>query len=295
MFDLSSATTRRAKRGLRREWRLHALSIFSLSVAFVCLATSLLVVTNLQAVEKRWSHAGRASIYLKDDATSADVAQLKDALAKVPGVNGVRYVSSGQARETFGKDEDPQGSLAALPAEAFPASIEVDVASDVTDESLTEIVAKLQKLPAVDDVETYQSWTDKLARLVRGGVAASAVLAVIVLLSVLAVVGSTMRFALQRRRAEVEVLRLVGATDRFVKAPFIVEGSLQGAAGAVGALAILGAMFLLVHSRVDGELAALFGVQPSFLPWQFALGMVALGAILGAAAASLGLRRLVQV
>jgi len=295
MLDLSSATTRRAKRGLRREWRLHALSVFSLSVAFVCLATALLVVTNLQAIQQRWAHAGRASIYLKDDATSADVAALKEALAKVPGVTRVRYVSSGQARDTFAKEDDPKGQLAALPAEAFPASIEVDVATDVSDASLADIVTKLEKLPAVDDVETYQTWTARLEHLVKGGVAAAAVLAVIVLLSVLAVVGSTMRFALQRRRAEVEVLRLVGATDRFVKAPFIVEGSLQGAIGAAGAVAILGAMFFLVHSRLDGELAALFGVQPSFLPWQFALGMVGLGAVLGATAASLGLRRLVQV
>jgi cell division transport system permease protein len=295
MLDLSSSTTRRAKRGLQREWRLHALSVFSLSVAFVCLAAALLVVTNLQAIEKRWSHAGRASIYLKDAATSADVAQLKDALAKVPGVTAVRYVSSGQARDAFSKDDDQKNALAALPAEAFPASLEVDVAQDVTDEGLTEIVTKLEKLPAVDDVETYQSWTERLARLVRGGVAASAVLAVIVLLSVLAVVGSTMRFALQRRRAEVEVLRLVGATDRFVKAPFVVEGSLQGATGAACAVALLGALFLIVHSRFDGELAVLLGVEPSFLPWQYALGMVVLGAILGAAAASLGLRRLVQV
>jgi len=295
MLDLSSATTRRAKRGLRREWRLHALSVFSLSVAFVCLATSLLVVTNLQAVARRWAHAGRASVYLKDDATSTDVAALKDALMQVPGVTGVRYVSSGQARETFAKDDDPKGALAGLPAEAFPASLEVDVATDVSDTALADVVTKLQKLPAVDDVETYQSWTTRLQHLVKGGVAASAVLAIVVLLSVLAVVGSTMRFALQRRRAEVEVLRLVGATDRFVKAPFIIEGSLQGAIGATGAIAILGAMFFLVHSRLDGELASLFGVEPSFLPWQFALGMIALGAVLGAAAASLGLRRLVQV
>ncbi len=295
MLDLSSATTRRAERGLRREWRLHALSVFSLSVAFVCLAAALLVVTNLQAVEKRWSHAGRASIYLKDDATSADVSQLKETLSKVPGVTAVRYVSSGQARETFATSDDPNGVLAGLPAEAFPASLEIDVATDVTDEGLADTVAKLKRLPAVDDVETYQSWTDRLARLVRGGVAASCVLAVIVLLSVLAVVGSTMRFALQRRRAEVEVLRLVGATDRFVKAPFVIEGSLQGALGALGALVLLGALFLIVHSRLDGELALLLGVEPSFLPWQVAGGMVALGAILGAAAATLGLRKLVQV
>jgi cell division transport system permease protein len=286
MIDLSSATTRRAKRGLRREWRLHVLSVFSLSVAFVCLAAALLVVTNLQAVEKRWAHAGRASIYLKDEATSADVQQLKDALAKVQGITTVRYVSSGQARENFTTSDDPNGVLAGLPAEAFPASIEIDVASDVTDDGLTDIVAKLRKLPAVDDVETYQSWTERLGRLVRGGVAASAVLAV---------VGSTMRFALQRRRAEVEVLRLVGATDRFVKAPFVIEGSLQGALGAFGALLLLGALFLIVHSRLDGELGLLLGVEPSFLPWPVAAGMVALGAMLGAAAASLGLRKLVHV
>lgn len=295
MLDLSSATTRRAKRGLRREWRLHALSVFSLSVAFVCLATALLVVTNLESVQRRWAHAGRASIYLKDDATSADVAALKDALAKVPGITRVRYVSSGQARDTFARDEDPKGALAALPAEAFPASIEVDVAAGVSDASLADIVTKLGKLPAVNDVETYQTWTTRLEHLVKGGVAAAALLALVVLLSVLAVVGSTMRFALQRRRAEVEVLRLVGATDRFVKAPFVVEGSLQGAIGAAVAVALLGAMFLLVHSRLDGELASLFGVAPSFLPWQVALGMVGLGAVLGAAAASLGLRRLVHV
>jgi len=295
MLDLSSATTRRAKRGLAREWRLHVLSVFSLSVAFVCLAASLLMVTNLQAIERRWARAGRASIYLKDDATSADVTQLKDALAKVPGVTAVRYVSSGQARDQFSKEDDPKGALAALPAEAFPASIEVDVQADVTDEGLGEIVGKLEKLPAVDGVETYQSWTERLARLVRGGVAASAVLAVIVLLSVLAVVGSTMRFALQRRRAEDEVLRLVGATDRFVKAPFVIEGSLQGALGATLALVLLGTMFLIVHSRIDGELSMLVGVEPSFLPWQFVLGMIVLGGVLGATAASLGLRRLVQV
>jgi cell division transport system permease protein len=295
MLDLSSSTTRRAKRGLRREWRLHVLSIFSLSVAFVCLAAALLVVTNLQAIEARWSHAGRASIYLKDDATSSDVTLLKDALSKVPGITAVRYVSSGQARDAFSKDDDQKNALAALPAEAFPASLEIDVAQDVTDEGLVEITTKLEKLPAVDGVETYQSWTARLARLVRGGVAASAVLALVVLLSVLAVVGSTMRFALQRRRAEVEVLRLVGATDRFVKAPFVVEGSLQGAMGAAAAVGLMGVLFVIVHSRFDSELAVLFGVEPSFLPWTYALGMIGLGAVLGAIATSLGLRKLVQV
>ena len=290
-----SATAQRAKRGMLREWRLHALSIFSLSVAFVCLAAALLVVTNLRAIEGRWAHAGRASIYLKDDAQPADVQMLKDTLSKVPGVIAVHYISAGEARTDFVTTQDPKGDLATLPVEAFPSSIELEVRPDLTNAELDDIVLKLEKLPFVDDVETYQAWTDRLAHLVRGGVAASAVLALVVFASVLAVVGSTIRLALQRRKTEVEALKLVGATDGFVKGPYILEGSFQGAMGAAGAIALLAVLFVVVRGRLDGELATLLGVEPSFLPWHVAVGMVVVGGVLGAGAAALGLRRLVTV
>jgi cell division transport system permease protein len=57
---ISASTSRRARRGMVREWRLHALSVFSLAVAFVCLGAALMVVANLRVVEERWAHAGRA-------------------------------------------------------------------------------------------------------------------------------------------------------------------------------------------------------------------------------------------
>jgi cell division transport system permease protein len=279
-----------------REWRLHVLSVFSLAVAFVCLGAALLVVTNLHAVELRWAHAGRASVYLKDRASQDDVDALRTALLRVPGVNDVRYLSSGDARMEFGEREiHARSELAALPVEAFPASLELEVAHDMPDSELADMVGKVKQLPAVDDVETYQSWTERLARLVRGGVAASALLAVVVFTAVLAVVGSTMRLALQRRRTEIEVLKLVGATDGFVKKPFVLEGSVQGALGAVGAIGLLAAIFLLIRGRLDAELAALIGVEPIFLSWYVAAGMVGLGAVLGAAAALGSLRKLVAV
>jgi cell division transport system permease protein len=278
-----------------REWRLHALSVFSLAVAFVCLGASLLVVTNLRAAENRWAHAGRASVYLKDGASQEEIDALRGAVVLVTGVTGARYVSSGDARKQFGSDTDSHGELASLPTEAFPASIEIDVASDMPDADLAAMVGKMKELPSVEDVETYQSWTEKLARLVRGGVAASALLAVVVFASVLAVIGSTMRLVLQRRRMEIEVLKLVGATDGFVRKPFIIEGSVQGAVGAASAVVLLAVLFFVVRGRLDEELAALVGVEPSFLPWQVAGGMVVLGAALGAAAALASLRKLVAV
>jgi cell division transport system permease protein len=205
-------------------------------------------------------------------------------------------VSSGQARSEFGQEEIAKAAdLSALPVEAFPASLEVEMRPDMPAAELDDMVGKLRALPAVDDVETYQSWTERLSRLVRGGVAAAGLLAFVVFASVLAVIGSTMRLALQRRKTEVEVLRLVGATDQFVKGPFLIEGSAQGALGATLALALLGALFLLVRTRLDGELAMLVGVDPTFLPWTVAVGMVGVGALLGMMAAALGLRKLVNV
>jgi len=296
MLDGSIGTTRRARRGMLREWRLHALSVFSLAVAFVCLGAALLVLTNLRAIEERWAHAGRASIYLKDNAAAQDVENLKAALVNVPGVVSVRYLSAAQARAEFGqKEAGPKAELAALPVDAFPASIEVDVRPDLTDAELSDIVGKLKMLPAVDDVETYQAWTERLGRLLRGGVAAAGLLALVVFASVLAVVGSTIRLALQRRRTEVEVLKLVGASDRFIKGPFLVEGSAQGALGATGAVALLAALFFLVRGRLDSELAGLVGIEPSFLPWYVVVGMIGVGIVLGTLAALLGLRRLVTV
>jgi cell division transport system permease protein len=296
MFEGTIGTTRRARRGMRREWRLHALSVFSLAVAFVCLGAALMALTNLREVEERWSHAGRASIYLKDSATQQEIEAFKAALAHVPGVSQVRYVSSGQARSEFGQEEIAKAAdLSALPVEAFPASLEVEMRPDMPAAELDDMVGKLRALPAVDDVETYQSWTERLSRLVRGGVAAAGLLAFVVFASVLAVIGSTMRLALQRRKTEVEVLRLVGATDQFVKGPFLIEGSAQGALGATLALVLLGALFLLVRTRLDGELAMLVGVDPTFLPWPVAVGMVGVGALLGMMAAALGLRKLVNV
>lgn len=296
MLDGSIGTTRRARRGMLREWRLHALSVFSLAVAFVCLGAALLVLTNLRAIEERWAHAGRASIYLKDSASAEDIEQIKAALTAVPIVTSVRYVSASQARSEFGQQEaGARAELAALPVEAFPASLEIEVQSGVTDAELGDVVGKLRQLPAVDDVETYQAWTERLGRLIRGGVAAAALLALVVFASVLAVVGSTIRLALQRRRTEVEVLKLVGATDRFIKGPFLVEGMSQGALGALGALALLAGLFFVVRGRLDAELATLIGVEPSFLPWPVVVGMVVVGMLLGMFAALLGLRRLVTV
>lgn len=287
-----SSSIERAKRGLMAEWRLHALSVMSLAVAFVCLGAALLVVVNLHELKERWGKTGRASVYLRDNAAPAQVEALIVALKATPEVRSVRYLSPEDARAAvFASDP----TMKNLPQEAFPASIEIDVAPEIPENEVQAIVGKLASLPAVEGVETYGTWTARLGTVLHGGTLAAAALAAIVFGAVLAVVGSTMRLALTRRRTEVEVLRLVGASNSFVKTPYVLEGTFQGVLGSAAAVAVLAALFFFVRSRLDGDLIGLLGLDPTFLPPLVVVGMIATGALLGAMGGALGLRRLTTV
>ena len=291
---MAQSPVKRAFRGAKNDWRLHALSVFSVAVAFVCLAAALLLVVNVGKIRARWAESGRASFYLRKNATAEQVAQIERALKQSDGVTSVRVVSSEDARhELIGLTNDPV--LDALPTEAFPASLEVAIESSVATERLGKLSAQLAALPAVESVETYGAWVDRLAALLTGGVSASLLLAGVVLAAVVSVVSSTIRMSLQRRRIEVEVMKLVGATDSYVRSPFVVEGAAQGGFGALFAIMLLGVLFAIVQSHFDSNLSALLGATPVFLPWTVALGLVASGALLGAVAAYGSLRKLLVV
>lgn len=284
----------RAWRGTKNDWRLHVLSIFSVAVAFVCLAAALLVVVNVKAIQSRWVESGRASVYLLPEATADQTRAIEAALRASAGVTDVRYVSSEDARRELTGNGD-NDVLAALPAAAFPASLEVRVQDDAEGSRLNKLSALLGSLPAVEAVETYQDWGKRLGGLLAGGVTAALVLALVVLAAVVSVVSSTIRLSLQRRRIEVEVLKLVGATDSYVRRPFVVEGAAQGAIGAFFAVMLLGLLYGIVKNHFDGQLAILLGVTPTFLPWTVVLSMVVLGGGLGALAAFTSLRKLLIV
>lgn len=280
----------RAFRGARNDWRLHLLSVFSVAVAFICLTATLLAVVNVDRVRERWVSLGRASVYLRREASPAQIDVIEKALKSSEGVIGVRHVSSEDARrEVAGAAGDPL--LEALPIDAFPASLEVSVQSGMAADRVAKLAAQLQALPAVESVETYGAWSERLGAVLAGGVTASLLLGLVVLAAVISVVSSTIRLSLQRRRIEVEVLKLVGATDSYVRKPFVVEGAVQGAVGALVAVLVLGIVFLVIQSNVDRQLVALLGQQPVFLPLPMTAGLIVVGGGLGALAAFVSLRK----
>jgi cell division transport system permease protein len=280
----------RALRAGRHDWALQVGSIFSVAIAFVCLASALLVVANVQELRVRWSHTGRASVYLQPAAEQADIDAIMAALRSTRGVTHVEHVTSELARKELLRSGDE--ILAGLPPDAFPASIEVKVHDPEHSGALARMAEKLRLLPRVEAVETYEAWGERLSALLGSALIGAAVLTLIVLATVASVVGSAIRLSLQRRKLEVQVLKVVGATDDYVRRPFVIEGAAHGALGAIVGLFAVVMVFLACYARFDAELSLLLGAAPKFLPWYAALGMVALGTLLGALSAHLSIRKL---
>ena len=182
-----------------------------------------------------------------------------------------------------------------MPEQAFPASFELELAEPILAESRQRLSAQLRSLPAVETVEGYESYSKELGRALVGGVTAAAVLAFVVLLAVVSVVSSTMRLSLQRRKMEVEVLRLVGATNGYVRRPFLVEGMAQGAFGALFAILLVLGLYLILRASLVEQFSLMFGVGPSFLSAPLCLGLMISGAVLGIFAATLSLRKMLLV
>jgi cell division transport system permease protein len=286
-------TFERAFRGLKSDLRTHLLSVFSVGVAFVCLVATLLVVVNVEHVEERWRSIGRLSVYLRANAERTQIDELERALRATPAIRQVRYLSSEAARRELLRD-DPDEVLSGLPEQAFPASLELETDEPMSLERRQKLVTQLGSLPAVETVEGYESYSHKLGNALVGGVTAAGVLAFVVLLAVVSVVSSTMRLSLQRRRLEVEVLRLVGATDDYVRRPFLVEGLAQGALGALFAIFLVGILYLFARGSVLEQFASLLGTDPTFLPFSLCLGLVLAGGLMGVFAAFLSLRKMLE-
>jgi len=286
----------RAQRGVREEAKLYVVAVSSLTVAFLCLATALLALTNLAALAERWGRSHRMSIYLTDVAAREDVERLRGVLEDLPAIRSVEYVSAEKARSDFLRDTRMEASLAELPAEVFPASIEVEFVPAVSEPKIEEVASKVRAYTAaVDQVDTYKSWFTQLASLLSVGRAAATALAGLVVVCVFAVVSNTIRLAVANRRDEIELLRMCGATDGFVRGPFVVEGGIQGLASASISLLVLAAVYFALRAKLDAAIAPLLGMPLTFLHPGVVATLLIGGGLLGAVGGALAIRRYMVV
>jgi len=285
----------RAQRGLRDDLSLHVMAIVSLIVAFLCLGTALLSVENLSRVAQRWSRTQHLTVYLRDEAKANDVAQLRLVLESLSEVQKVEHITAARARQLFAEQTHVDRSNVDLPNDAFPASLELDLASNVSAARVDKIAERVQQFAAVEEVETYRSFIGQFHALLDAGRSGAIMLALLVVVCVIAVIGNTIRLAVANRRREIEVLKLCGATDAYVRNPFLFEGVLQGVVAATVAMLLLLIAYLATRGYVEATLSTLTGVQPAFLSASTVLAVICAAGVAGALGSALSLRRYLQV
>ncbi|MBI5512936.1 MAG: ABC transporter permease [Deltaproteobacteria bacterium] len=279
----------RALRGIRQSLGTQLLSVATVALALFCMAGALLLVENAGAMVRRWGAPVRMTVYLADGASGSGVEALRSALAALPEVESARYVSPADARASLGHGDD---ALADAPVDLFPATIELRlVPAAMTPSRLGAVADRVRRLPTVTGVETYRGFTDRLRAMLTGGRAAAGFLALGVLVCVFAVVSNTVRMSLQSRGREIEVLRLVGASPGYVRAPFLLEGAFLGVFGALAAVTLLGVFFFGFRYQFDQTLGLALGVRPVFLSGWVVLGLLTGGGALGALGSAAALQR----
>jgi cell division transport system permease protein len=274
-------------------------------VAIGCIALSLLLVgvvqltaVNVRRLAAGWGADVQMTVYLEDGTAPSRAQKIAGALAKLPGVVGVRAVDGHQAWERLRRSLGARADLLDGVEEGFlPASIEVTLKPGVVDVLRAHpAFERLKRTPGVEDVELMGDWAGRLGALERLIDGIGWAVAALVLCACLYIVGSTIRLGVFARRDEIELWKLVGATNGFVKAPFLVEGGLQGALGTSLAVALLYALFRVAAPRVEAVLGGWLASGPLgfFTPAQLLAAVVA-GTLLGLMGSALALGRYVKV
>jgi cell division transport system permease protein len=293
-MELKAVITR-AQRGFRDDLRLHAVAVASLVVAFLCLGTALLSVENLNRVAERWSRSQHLTIYLREQARPDAVAQLRLVLESLREVSKLEHVSSERARQLFAEQTQLNHGLAELPSEAFPASLELELSTGVSEARIDKLAQRIRQFEVVEEVETYRAFVSQFHKLLDAGRSGAALLALLVLICVVAVIANTIRLAIANRRREIEVLKLCGATDSFVRSPFLLEGAIQAMLSATLAMLLLSLGYVAVRGQIEASLTNLTGVHMVFLSATSVLAVIGAAAVIGGLGSALSLRRYLQV
>jgi cell division transport system permease protein len=236
-----------------------------------------------------WAGEVRISAYLKP---GTDLAAARAAAARVAPGREVQAIPAATALRQLSRELGDQAHvLDGVGPGVLPDAVDV-LAPGITLQGARALAAQLQAIPGVAEVDYGNAWLEKLETLVARARVAAVVLFAALALATAVLVGNTLRLAVFARREEIEILKLVGATDAFVSAPFLIEGLLQGLSGAVLAiLALVGGHALLV-ARLQATIPFAGALRLSdTLPSSLLLGLLGGGAAVGLLGSALAVVR----
>lgn len=274
-----------AFRDLRRGGRVAVSAVLLITLSLAILGVFWVLSLNLGRAVAHWRDRLRVVAYLREEPPPRGVEEL---LRKVEGIGGIqrlRYVSKAEALQTLRRQlGDQAGVVAELPVNPLPPSVEVTPSPDAsTPEGTRALIQRLAALPEVEEVQGGTEWVEQMARwqrLLQGiGIAVGAVLALAAILTVT----TATTLVLHARREEMEIMRLVGASEAVIRLPLLLQGLAQGLAGALLASGGLYLAYRLALPTLEPLLAVTLGLPRAafFAPGEMVL-LLGGGGLLGA-------------
>ena len=270
-----------------------AMTVGVIALALAMPAALHLAVKNLQQVAGQYEDLRQLSVYLHPGTDAADAQATQAALVGRLDIAAVTLLDPDQSLAEFRAYSGFGEALDALGDNPLPWVAVVVPAPTVTGPGqLQQMAEEIEALPAVDFAQLDLEWLNRLNALLRAASRASIVLASLLAIAVLLIVGNTIRLELQTRGEEIEITRLLGATDGFVRRPFLYLGFWYGLAGGLVAVLIILLALALVTGPVQ-ELALSYQSQyrlagPSGAEW---VVLVVAGAAIGWLGALLAVAR----
>lgn len=261
-------------------------SIMTIMVIGITLALPsalFVLVENAARVARGWDTGGQISLFLKPNATDAQAEKLADRLRRSTGVARVEYISRAAALAEFKRASGFGDALDVLDRNPLPPVVIVYPArSHANAESLQALIKDLERREEVDLAQLDLAWVKRLHAMLAIVERAVLVLAALLAFAVVLTIGNTIRLAVLNRREEIEVMKLIGATNAYIRRPFSYTGLLQGLAGAAMSWALV-ALLLLILDGPTRELAALYGSNFALAGLEAGTGggLIALGGLLG--------------
>ncbi len=276
---------------------VHVIAVASLALALFGYGVARLASGQLDALVHALGGEVEFTVYLAEDAPDEQVAQLEAALLQRTGGTAQR-VSPAEALGRLAAGLGDHGrALAELTDNPLPWSLELKLPVEAREPAaLADLAARVRQLPFVADVDYGAEALERLTLLSRGLRLAMLVAFALVFLTTVIIVSATLQLAIFARRDEIEIQKLVGATDRFVRVPFLLEGMLQGLAG--GALALLAAFLATRLLAGDsGQAVAFLRLSGGLsVDWgRLALEQVSLGVALGLLGSFVAVARFLRV
>ncbi|MFH1350097.1 MAG: permease-like cell division protein FtsX [Pseudomonadota bacterium] len=261
---------------------IHLISVGTISISLLLFGSFMLFSINLNTWVAEWGKSLSMSVYLKEGIDLNTKERIESRLTRLPGAVIKGFISKEEAMVHLTAALGSQASLLdGLERNPLPASFEIvfnDVSNHKTDPR--KIKESLESMEGVEEVQYSEQWVERLEGILYIIELAGLAVGGLLCLAVLFITTNTIKLNIYSRRDEIEIFKLVGATDWFVKTPFIIEGAVQGMIGGLLSLLIL----YVLYSVFSLEQIHLFGLsvlEIVFLPGKYAIFLIFLGLFLG--------------